>query len=160
MRPGGEQQQAMKASTTRRTGEIYLLCDLPRMRPYIVRLLRTLEHEEIRRSCAERELAALRSARTPTDRRRRILADMELRFAEAALERLSDECAEIGVQCGQNGACELLFPTMVDDRSAYFVWKRGDLLPVLWRFSEAEDDRFIPERWYGLFTPEEAQARQ
>jgi hypothetical protein len=121
------------------------------MRPYIVRLLRDLQEIERERFSALRELWPNRNLesrkRVPGHRS----AERRLDQILSAELNLSEECRALGIEIGSQGRCELLFPTSVDSKLAFFVWRANDLLPVHWRWEPTSDDQFIPEKWYRQF---------
>ena len=122
------------------------------MRPYIVRLMSDLREARIR---AEK---LRRLAHAPADRRNDTYAERRKRHeACAELDRVSDEDRDLlrefrklGVRVGDVLRGEMLFPCLVDNREAFFIWFDGQEQPSHWRFRGEGELHAIPSKWFSM----------
>ncbi len=82
----------------------------------------------------------------PERRRRYILAD-EVKAIEKQLEEAFQELHQLGVAIIDAGLGRVGFPTLVNNRPAYFAWWPGEVDITNWHFSTESRCRTIPESW-------------
>jgi hypothetical protein len=120
------------------------------MRPLVQRILEDI----LKRTQA---LAALEPERSKLDRQKRNLAwpDRQRRYqlqdalakAERDLGEVQDELAGLGVVLFDDEIGRVGFPTMVNNRRAFFSWQLGEDGLHNWHFAEEEASRPIPAAW-------------
>ncbi|QDU63470.1 hypothetical protein Pan216_43500 [Planctomycetes bacterium Pan216] len=137
-----------KKKATRRY--FYLEQILP-MRPYVQRLMGDLRAQRVRVDLLRRRLSGIlprAGAETYEHRRRRheMLADIER--TELAEKELYREFRSLGIRVGDVIRGEMLFPCLVDERDAYFIWYDGQHRPSHWRFRGDASLHGIPDRWF------------
>jgi hypothetical protein len=104
------------------------------------RTISTLHPEEERLDRQRRDL-------TWPERKRRYEIKEELGKAEKELEIAHAELRELGLVVLDELLGRIGFPTMVNNRRAYFSWLLGDEKLSNWRFADEELDRPIPPSW-------------
>jgi hypothetical protein len=80
-------------------------------------------------------------------RRRRYEVKEELAKAEKELEVAAAELRELGLSVLNEVNGQIGFPTMVNNRRAFFSWHPGDVSVQTWRFADEDVDRPIPVNW-------------
>ena len=80
-------------------------------------------------------------------RQRRYQVKEEIAGAEKELEILLSELRELGAVCLSETEGRIGFPTLVNNRRAYFSWIGDDKDLHSWRFADEETDRPIPASW-------------
>lgn len=80
-------------------------------------------------------------------RRRRYQVKEEIANAEKELEMLLAELRELGVVCLDEVEGRVGFPTLVNNRRAFFSWIAVEKELKSWRFADEEIDRPIPASW-------------
>jgi hypothetical protein len=129
----------------------FLLPEIIAMRPYVASLMRGLQ------AVRQQRIAALALARQPiadesyVERRRRHDAIADLAGLEKEEQAVRQEFAQLGIVVGAVRHGEMLFPCLVDDQRAFFIWREGEPRPMAWRFRGERDLRPIPEHWHDLF---------
>jgi hypothetical protein len=83
-------------------------------------------------------------------RQRRYQVREEVTAAERELQAAIGELQGLGVSLLDDGVGRVGFPTIVNDRRAYFSWKPGDDGIRTWHFVEEEVLRPIPQSWAKL----------
>jgi len=82
------------------------------------------------------------------ERRRAYEVTDELYFSELTLENITVELKAIGVEPLIPELGLVGFPTLVNNRKAYFSWKPGEPCICYWNFSEELNRRPVPPTWY------------
>ncbi|MEY4392929.1 MAG: hypothetical protein RL595_178 [Planctomycetota bacterium] len=82
------------------------------------------------------------------ERRRAYEVTDELYFSELTLENIMVELKAIGVEPLIPELGLVGFPTLVNNRKAYFSWKPGEPCICYWNFSEELNRRPVPPTWY------------
>jgi hypothetical protein len=80
-------------------------------------------------------------------RKRRYEIKEELAKADKDLEVAHSELRELGVVVLNELEGRIGFPTMVNNRPAYFSWHHGDTALRHWVFADEEAERPIPASW-------------
>jgi hypothetical protein len=80
-------------------------------------------------------------------RRRRYEVKEELAKADKELEIAAAELRELGLSVLNELDGQIGFPTMVNNRRAFFSWHPGDAGVQTWRFADEDVDRPIPVSW-------------
>jgi hypothetical protein len=80
-------------------------------------------------------------------RQRRYQVREEVANAERELEGALAELQSLGVALLDGDTGRVGFPTIVNDRRAYFSWKPGDEDVHSWHFAEDSTLRPIPQSW-------------
>ncbi|MSU77031.1 MAG: DUF2203 family protein [Gemmataceae bacterium] len=80
-------------------------------------------------------------------RYRRYQIKEEIANAEKELEVLLAELCELGLVCLDEAEGRIGFPTLVNNRRAYFSWVSAEKALRSWRFADEEIDRPIPASW-------------
>ncbi len=80
-------------------------------------------------------------------RKRRYEVKEEVAKAEKELEVAHTELRELGLVVLDELLGRIGFPTMVNNRRAYFSWVLGEDALNSWRFSDEDVDRPIPASW-------------
>jgi hypothetical protein len=136
----------------RRPARLFLLPQILPMKPYVLGLI-----SDLRSAWTEqRQLNWLldggrRVCEDYSKRRRR--HDAALRVAQLRDEQqsLRAEIGRLGIIVGNVVRGEMLFPCLVDNRKAYFIWYVGTERPTHWRFRGERLLRPIPDCWFHLF---------
>ena len=82
------------------------------------------------------------------ERQRRYQVHEEVAQAERHLTAASEELSALGVTVLDPDAGRVGFPTLVNDRRAFFSWKPGQETLTSWHFAEEIADRPIPMSWW------------
>lgn len=80
-------------------------------------------------------------------RKRRYEVKEEMAKASTSLDNAREELRDMGLVLLDDLAGRIGFPTMVNNRRAYFSWIQGDVKPSTWRFADETVDRPIPPSW-------------
>ena len=81
------------------------------------------------------------------ERQRRYQVSEEVAAAERKLGEAVEELSILGVTLLEAGSGRIGFPTLVNDRRAYFSWHLGEDRLQNWRFADEDIDRPIPPSW-------------
>jgi hypothetical protein len=81
-------------------------------------------------------------------RQRRYQIKEELAGADLALQAALAELHELGVALLDEGAGLIGFPTLVNNRRAYFSWRPGETSLQNWQFTNEDVQRPIPPSWF------------
>jgi hypothetical protein len=81
------------------------------------------------------------------ERQRRYQVREEVSAAEQELQAALTELQSLGVTLLDNDAGRVGFPTIVNDRRAYFSWMPGEDAIRTWHFAEERVLRPIPPSW-------------
>lgn len=82
------------------------------------------------------------------ERRRHYEITDELYFTELTLENVLVELKAIGVEPLIHELGLIGFPTLVNNRKAFFSWKPGEPCICYWNFSDELNRRPVPPTWY------------
>ena len=96
------------------------------------------------------EEAQLDRARHSLDwpgRKRRYEIKEELAKADKQIEIALAELRELGLVLLNEFEGRIGFPTLVNNRKAFFSWRLGEMQLQHWRFADEENDRPIPPSW-------------
>jgi hypothetical protein len=102
--------------------------------------LQRLTPEQLRLERQKRDL-------TWPERQRRYHIQDEMAVAERALQETVDELSNLGVALLDADTGRVGFPTMVNNRRAYFSWRPGENGLHSWHFAEESVCRPIPAAW-------------
>jgi len=102
--------------------------------------LQRLEPEQARLDRQRRDLSW-------PERQRRYQVQEELAQAERALNEVRDELAGLHVVLLDDDLGRVGFPTMVNNRRAFFSWRLGEDGLHSWHFAEENACRPIPAAW-------------
>jgi hypothetical protein len=80
-------------------------------------------------------------------RKRRYEVTEELAKADKELEVAHNELRELGLVVLNELEGAIGFPTMVNNRRAYFAWHNGDSGITHWCFADEDTERPIPASW-------------
>jgi hypothetical protein len=80
-------------------------------------------------------------------RQRRYEIKEELAKEEKGLEIAIAEARDLGLAVLSETNGRIGFPTMVNNRRAYFSWTPGEDMLKTWRFADEDVDRPIPPTW-------------
>jgi hypothetical protein len=148
---GSTGNKASDASESPDRGEAFLSLSMAqRMLPLVQRIVEdVLAHQQA--------LDKLQPERDKLDRQRRQLAwperqrryqlREELNRAEQALQESLDEMQTLGVSLLDAEIGRVGFPTLVNDRRAFFSWRPGEEGLHSWHFSGETVCRPIPNSW-------------
>jgi hypothetical protein len=148
---GSKGNRAPNASDQPERGEIILsLTTVQKMLPLVRRIvddilagqktLVRLQPEEDRLDRQKRTLAW-------PERQRRYRLKEEVAGAEQDLQDAREELDGLGVVLLDGATGRVGFPTMVNNRAAYFSWQPGEEGLHSWHFAEEEACRPIPPGW-------------
>lgn len=82
------------------------------------------------------------------ERRRRYQLREELLAAERQLHDAMDELESLGLALLDTDTGRVGFPTLVNNRPAYFSWRPGEDGVSTWQFAEDSKCRPIPAAWF------------
>lgn len=82
------------------------------------------------------------------ERQRRYQVHEEITVAEKRLRAAIEELCELGLSLEEPQTGRIGFPTMVNDRRAFFCWQPGDDTLRSWHFAEETSCRPIPQSWW------------
>lgn len=82
-----------------------------------------------------------------SDRRRRYALQEQITCEERAIQSAVDELRDLGLSLLDAGAGRVGFPTLVNNRRAYFTWQPSDDGLHSWQFAEENVCRPIPQAW-------------
>lgn len=80
-------------------------------------------------------------------RQRRYQLQDDLASAERGLQNAAEELSGLGVVLLEAEFGKIGFPTMVNNRQAYFAWQPGDEGVNRWQFADETVSRPIPASW-------------
>jgi hypothetical protein len=82
------------------------------------------------------------------ERQRRYQVQDQLKSVDNHLEHALEELHELGLTLLDQEIGQIGFPTMVNDRRAFFCWKPGEDSLSTWQFAEEPIARPIPAVWW------------
>jgi hypothetical protein len=120
------------------------------MLPLVQRILTDLRaRQEVLERLAPEQLRLDRQKRDLSwpERQRRYQIQDEIAVAEQDLQESVDELSNLGVALLEAETGRVGFPTMVNNRRAYFSWRPGENGLHSWHFAEESVCRPIPAAW-------------
>jgi hypothetical protein len=81
------------------------------------------------------------------ERSRRYALQEEIAREEQRAGHARSELDELGLSLIDADLCQIGFPTMVNNRKAYFSWRPGEQTISYWHFIDDADRRPIPATW-------------
>jgi hypothetical protein len=82
------------------------------------------------------------------ERQRRYQVHEEVACAERHLHAALEELIALGIALLEPEVGRVGFPTLVNDRRAYFSWQPGEETLMSWHFAEESAARPIPASWW------------
>ncbi|MBM3996433.1 MAG: DUF2203 family protein [Planctomycetes bacterium] len=144
-------QPTYDASESSEGNEVVLsLKTVAKMLPLVQRIAQDIvtSHREIGRLNPEADqLDRERHSLTWPQRQRRYELKEELAKFEKSLEGARAELRELGLVVLVDFEGRIGFPTLVNNRRAYFSWHLGEDGLHHWRFADEDVDRDIPPSW-------------
>jgi hypothetical protein len=157
---GKKREAAMKNSSKRASGSPsnqprkrreFDLGTANRMLPLVRSILTEIANLSERKASISKQLNVLDEFRqdlTWASRQKRYQLQDDVRQCETALENAADELKSLGVKLQAEPEWAIQFPTRVNDRPAYFVWKNTQEKISIWQFSGEALVRPVPPGWY------------
>ncbi len=135
---------------TESPGIVFSLKTVHKMLPLVERILQDVlvQQQGLQRLCPEQ--ARLDRQKRTLDwpqRQRRYQLEDELHAAEHSLSETKDELSGLGVILLDGETGRVGFPTMVNNRRAFFSWRPGEDGVHSWHFAEETACRPIPSAW-------------
>ena len=129
---------------------ILSLTTVQKMLPLVQRIVDDylrLQHNLFRLQPEEARLDRQRRDLAWPERQRRYEVKEQLAAAETAMQHAVEELGNLGVVLLDAELGRVGFPTMVNNRRAYFSWRLGEEGLHSWHFAEEEVVRPIPAAW-------------
>lgn len=129
---------------------ILSLTTVQKMLPLVERILGDYlasKHSALRLQPEEASLDRDKSSLTWPERQRRYEIKDKLATAEATMNAVVEELDTLGVVLLDGELGRVGFPTMVNNRRAYFSWRHGEDGLHAWHFADDETFRPIPAAW-------------
>ena len=133
-----------------RTEVVLSLTTVHKMLPLVQQIAGDIvtSHKSIARLLPEEEvLDHKRHSLDWPERKRRYEVKEELAKADKELEVAHTELRELGLVILNELEGGIGFPTMVNNRRAFFAWHMGDASLQHWCFADEENERPIPASW-------------
>ena len=148
---GSKGHQASDAGEKPDRDEVVLnLGTVQRMLPLVRRIIDDFCKSQLALARLEPEVEILDRKRRTLDwpaRQRRYRLREEVAQAENGLEAAREELDELGLVVLDAQSARIGFPTMVNNRKAYFSWEPGDDCLHSWHFADEAQCRPIPPAW-------------
>jgi hypothetical protein len=148
---GSRSYPTSDASESPERGEVVLsLKTVYKMLPLVQRIAQDIVASQRKAAQLHPEVERLDRARHSLDwpgRQRRYEIKEELDKAEKELEIAHAELRGLGIVLLDDLDICIGFPTMVNNRRAYFAWRLGEDGLHNWRFADEDVDRPIPATW-------------
>ena len=139
------------ASDKPERGEVNLsLKTVQRMLPLVQRILDDIlasQKAVLRLQPQEQSLDRQKRELTWPERQRRYQIKDEITLAETNLQDALGELRELGVVLLDTDQGRVGFPTLVNNRRAYFSWRAGEEGLHSWQFADEDLTRPIPSAW-------------
>jgi hypothetical protein len=129
---------------------ILSLTTVQKMLPLVQRILGDYlhsQHDLVRLQPEEARLDRQRRDLTWPERQRRYQVKEQVAGAESIMDGAVEELDGLGVVLLDGEFGRVGFPTMVNNRRAYFSWRQGEDGLHTWHFAEEEVFRPIPAAW-------------
>ncbi len=148
---GSKGYQASDAGEKPDRGEaVFSLTTVQRMLPLVKSIVEDVlgTQKLVERLQAEEEgLDRRRRLLAWPERQRRYRLKEELARLENNLGGAGEELSELGIHVLETSVGRVGFPTMVNNRKAYFSWQPGEDSVHSWHFAEESHCRPIPAAW-------------
>ena len=121
-----------------------------KMLPLVQRIVEDIRKRQQAVQSLEPEQARLDRRKRALDwpqRQRRYQLQDDVAKAERDLAEAREELAGLGVVLFDDDLGRIGFPTMVNNRRAFFAWQLGELGVNSWHFAEENATRPIPAAW-------------
>ena len=82
------------------------------------------------------------------ERQRRYRVHAEVAVATAHMDSALEELSDLGLTLLEPDSGRIGFPTMVNDRRAFFSWQPGETALNSWQFADETASRAIPPSWW------------
>jgi hypothetical protein len=139
------------ASDKPERGEVNLsLKTVQRMLPLVQRIVDDIlasQKAVLRLQPQEQSLDRQKRELTWPERQRRYQIKDEITLAETNLQDALGELRELGVVLLDTDQGRVGFPTLVNNRRAYFSWRAGEEGLHSWQFADEDLTRPIPSAW-------------
>lgn len=131
----------------------FLLPQVLQMRPYLFSLMADLRECHVRQQRLRKIVSAPKapSPQEYSERRKLYEANEQLQKAGDEKQELMREFRRLGVMVGSIIRGEMIFPCLVDNREASFIWFDSEQQPTHYRFRRSSKLHPIPPRWFSLF---------
>lgn len=148
---GSTGNKASGASESPDRGEVFLSLSMAqRMLPLVQRIVEDIRASQQVIDKLQPEQARLERQRRQLawpERQRRYLLSEELNNAEKTLQNALEEMQTLSVSLLDPEIGRVGFPTLVNDRRAYFSWRPGEEGVQSWHFAGESVCRPIPNSW-------------
>jgi len=148
---GSTGNKAFGASEKPERGEVFLsLGTAQRMLPLVQRIVEDiLENQKAMEKLVPEQERLCRQRRQLAwpERQRRYVLQEEITQAERNLEEAREEMQVLGLTVLDAEIGRVGFPTLVNDRRAFFSWRPGEEGLHSWHFAEESVCRPIPSAW-------------
>jgi hypothetical protein len=138
-------------ASERPEGEVFLsLSTAQRMLPLVQRIVEDILSRQKDLNRLQAEHSRLERRRRQLDwpeRQRRYQIQEEITAGERGLYEAHDEMQGLGLSLLDADVGRVGFPTLVNDRRAFFSWKPGEDALQSWHFAEESACRPIPAAW-------------
>jgi len=84
------------------------------------------------------------------ERQHRYRAQEELAKVDQHLNNALEELHDLGLSLLEPDLGRIGFPTLVNDRKAFFTWQPGEETLYTWQFAEENGSRAIPASWWQI----------
>jgi len=120
------------------------------MLPLVGRIAADIATHHGRLANMQTELRQLEAKRRTLDwpgRQRRYQIDDDIKTAQTDLRSLISELDALGVVLLEEATGLIGFPTLVNDRRAYFSWMPGEEVLGHWNYAGETERHVVPEEW-------------
>lgn len=138
------------AGKARRNEVVFDLTTAKRMLPLVSRIVHDIQESRtlINRLQPEQDrLERHRRDLSWPERQRRYVVQEELAAAERRLREILSELNELGVAILPEHEGEVGFPTQLNGRSAFYLWRDGETDVTTWNYAGETLRRSIPPEW-------------
>jgi hypothetical protein len=138
------------AGKARRNEVVFDLGTAKRMLPLVSRIVHDIQESRtlINRLQPEQDrLERHRRDLSWPERRRRYAVQEELAAAERRLSEIVTELGRLGVALLPDREGEIGFPTELNGRSAFYLWRDGETDVTAWNYAGESLRRTIPPEW-------------
>jgi hypothetical protein len=148
---GSTGNKAFGASEKPESGDVVLsLSTSQRMLPLVGQIVEDILKNQqalVRLAPEQKRLFQRRRNLAWPERQRRYQLEEEIATAERGLQEAHDELQALGLTLLDAKIGRVGFPTLVNDRRAFFSWRPGEDCLQSWHFAEESVCRAIPDPW-------------
>jgi hypothetical protein len=148
---GSTGNKAFGASEKPEQGDLVLsLSTAQRMLPLVQHIVEDILRNQaalVRLEPEQDRLFRQRRSLAWPERQRRYQIQEEIANAERDLQEAHEEMQDLGLTLLDAEIGRVGFPTLVNDRRAFFSWRPGEESLQSWHFAEESDCRRIPDAW-------------